>query len=129
MYRDNFEACASDSTSPSVDDSQSASDLLVQLQPMLSAMACKLACTAYNQEDCLQDGALAVLTALSRSRAAKGSALHYAARYARGHLLNRRRWLIRREICEVPAGAFNEFNWDAHLQPRPDLDREIIEDN
>ena len=109
MYRENLEAGSAAADSPTYDSNeQDAGDVLRHLQPMLTAMASKLSRGDRDLEaDYLQDGACAVLTAVSRFNRMKGSAVCYAARFARGSLLNRRRWLAYRQR-ELAVGAFED---------------------
>src|SRR6267378_3092521 len=112
MYRDNFEAGSAADSSNSLSNDELSGDVLMRLQPMLIALASRLA--RGNRElaaDYFQDGACAVLPAVSRFKPAKGSAVCYAARFARGTLLNRRRWLAYRQR-EVPVGGFQEPDGD-----------------
>src|SRR5438128_4643725 len=109
MHRDDFEVgwFAADSFT-SFPDEQLAGDVLAQLLPMLTALASKLARGDRDlKADYMQDGACAVLTAVSRFNPGKGSAVCYAARFARGTLLNRRRWRTYRQR-EFAIGGFNQ---------------------
>jgi RNA polymerase sigma factor (sigma-70 family) len=130
MYRDNLEAGAPAAESPThLSDGQLADGVLAQLRPMLTALASKLARGDCELEaDYLQDGACAVLTAVSRFNPAKGSAVCYAARFARGILLNRRRWRAYRQR-EVAVGRFEKLDADDHEENALGFGREAAADH
>ena len=86
--------------------------LLRQLGPMLRRLSARLAGADLQlREDFFQVGAAAALTALERFDARKGLVEHFAARSARGSVLNYRRslWRRQREIC---VGTFAEADTD-----------------
>jgi RNA polymerase sigma factor (sigma-70 family) len=89
-----------------------AAAILERLQPMIANLSSRLASGVPDErEDFQQEGTLAVLTALGRFDSTKGKAERYAARYAKGWLLNRRRWFVSRRR-EVTVGLFGEFPLD-----------------
>lgn len=97
---------------PDAISSIEAAAILQRLQPMIANLSSRLATgVADEREDFQQEGTLAVLTALSRFDPRKGKAERYAARYAKGWLLNRRRWFVSRRH-EVTVGLFGEFPLD-----------------
>jgi len=90
-----------------------AEKLLQQLDPMLRGLSARLAGTDLSlREDYFQEGVAAVLTALERFDATKGLVEHFAARSARGSLLNYLRSLRRRQR-EICVGTFAEADADA----------------
>ena len=89
-----------------------AEELLDQLDPMLRGLSARLAGVDLSlREDFFQEGVVAVLTALERFDPTKGFIEHFAARSARGSLLNYRRSLRRRER-EICVGSFAEPDAD-----------------
>ena len=82
--------------------------LLEHLDPMLRGLSARLAGADLSlREDFFQEGAVAVLTALARCDEAKGLVEHFAARSARGRLLNYQRELRHRQR-EISVGTFAE---------------------
>jgi len=89
-----------------------AEKLLEQLDPMLRGLSARLAGADLSlRDDFFQEGVVAVLTALERFDATKGCIERFAARSARGSLLNYRRSLRRRQR-EVCVGTFAEADAD-----------------
>jgi RNA polymerase sigma factor (sigma-70 family) len=89
-----------------------AEKLLEDLDPMLRGLSARLTGADLSlREDFFQVGVAAVLTALERFDATKGLVEHFAARSARGSLLNYRRSLWRRER-EICVGSFAEVDAD-----------------
>lgn len=89
-----------------------AEKLLEQLDPMLRGLSARLAGTDLSlREDFFQEGVAAVLTALERFDATKGFVEHFAARSARGSLLNCCR-SVRRRQREICVGSFAEPDAD-----------------
>jgi len=79
---------------------------------MLRGLSARLAGADLSlREDYFQEGVAAVLTALERFDATKGLVEHFAARTARGSLLNYRRSLRRRQQ-EICVGSFAEADAD-----------------
>src|SRR6266851_5299180 len=89
-----------------------AEELLEHLDPLLRGLSTRLAGADLSlREDFFQEGVVAVLTALERFDATKGFVEHFAARSARGSLLNYRRSLRRRQR-EICVGTFGEVDAD-----------------
>ena len=106
---------------PADDGSVQPAVILQQLRPMIASLSSRLAAGIPDQrEDFEQEGALAILTALGRFDSTKGKAERYTARYAKGSLLNRRRWLISRRR-ELSLGLFGDLHLDG-LQGKARLD-------
>ena len=79
---------------------------------MLRGLSARLAGTDLSlREDFFQEGVAAVLTALERFDATKGFVEHFAARSARGSLLNCCR-SVRRRQREICVGSFAEPDAD-----------------
>lgn len=82
--------------------------VLQQIQPILTHLSRRLAGPRYEQRaDYYQEGALGACIALSLFNARKGSIEAYAARWARGKMLNRMRAMKYRSR-EVNVGTFCE---------------------
>lgn len=100
--------------------------LLLELQPILDGLSTKFANgDPHLRDDLNQVGALAVFDAMRRFEAHKGALVHYAARYAKGAMLNHRRWLRRfnREISLCDIGFESELD-DGSSQTRNSIFRD-----
>ena len=79
-----------------------------ELRPLIRSLSSRLSADIPDsREDFIQDGFLAGLVAANRFDADKGELERYAARYVKGYLLHRRRWLKYR-LHELAVGAFQQ---------------------
>jgi RNA polymerase sigma factor (sigma-70 family) len=90
---------------------QRSEGLFLELQPILDGLSTKFANgDPHLRDDLNQVGALAVFRAMQRFKPRKGTLACYAARCAKGAMLNHRRWLrkFNREVLWSDMGFENE---------------------